>query len=46
MGYKNVDAKLYGGELSAGYPVMENISLLGSASYTWGENKTEKQTAS
>ena len=44
MGYKNVDATLYGGEFSAGFLVMENISLLGSTSYTWGENKTENKS--
>ncbi len=43
MGYKNVDAKLYGGELSAGFLVIENISLLGSTSYTFGKNKTENK---
>ncbi|MCL4456326.1 MAG: TonB-dependent receptor [Nitrospirae bacterium] len=44
MGYKNVDATLYGGELSAGFLVTDKISLLGSASYTWGENKTENKS--
>jgi iron complex outermembrane receptor protein len=43
MGYRNVDARLYGGELSTGLSVIENISLLGSASYTWGKNKTENK---
>lgn len=43
MGYKNVDAALYGGELSAGVLVIENISLIGSTSYTWGENRTENK---
>jgi|GEM_PF-3037925 len=43
MGYKNVDAKLYGGELSAGYLITENISLLGATSYTYGKNKTENK---
>lgn len=43
MGYKNVDATLYGGELSAGILVTDNISLIGSTSYTWGENKDENK---
>lgn len=43
MGYKNVDAALYGGELSAGVLVTDNISLIGSTSYTWGENKDENK---
>ena len=41
MGYKNVDAKLYGGEFSASFLITENISLIGSTSYTWGENKDD-----
>jgi iron complex outermembrane receptor protein len=43
MGYKNVDATLYGGELSAGVLATDNISLIGSTSYTWGENRTENK---
>jgi iron complex outermembrane receptor protein len=37
-GYRNVDAVLYGGELSAGYPLPDTVSLLGSAQYLWGED--------
>lgn len=43
MGYRNVDAALYGGEISAGFLATENISLFGSASYTRGENMDEKK---
>ncbi len=41
MGYRNVRAMLSGGELSGGIYVTPNISLFGSTSYTWGENKDE-----
>jgi len=43
MGYKNVDAILYGGELSAGVLATDNVSFIGSTSYTWGENRTENK---
>ena len=43
MGYKNVDAILYGGELSAGVLATDNVSFIGSTSYTWGENRTESK---
>lgn len=37
-GYENIDAVLYGGELSAGYALTDTVSLLGSAAYLWGED--------
>ncbi|MBI5875831.1 MAG: TonB-dependent receptor, partial [Deltaproteobacteria bacterium] len=43
MGYENVDAILYGGELSAGILATDNISFIGSTSYTHGENQTQNK---
>jgi iron complex outermembrane receptor protein len=43
LGYKNVDARLYGGELSVGYLITDNVSVLGSASYTWAKNEDDEK---
>ena len=37
----NIDAQRYGGELNLAYKLTDNLTLLGDASYTHGENLTQ-----